>query len=360
MGQKTNPNIFRLGRGKEWKSRYIEKKSTELSTVVFRDLEIKKFIFQLFAKNALTVHNYRLYYSESALQIYISYYSSFNRTITPKKIKFKYTKSFFDKKKTLNLKKKEIKNQLYTKKAYLNSFSQQLKTKLLKHYYFLNKKTPRLETINSIKMCNEERKTLQNKKTNLFISKILKSLNHFTNGKHHIYLHLKQVNTETTFLRIVPEKNKKNLKRTMSPFRRFQENEFFDKGSNILNLSTINHHSSEFIAKFIAIYLKKLKRPNFFLRFLKKILTNLLNRKVSKFRRIQIKIKGRFNGAPRSRSRFISIGRNIPNSTINSNINYGEATAYTKNGTFGIKVWTYGRFEKKKKHYVKCAKKNKI
>ena len=45
MGQKTNPNILRLGRIKEWKSKYIEKKTIESSTVVFRDLEIKKFIF---------------------------------------------------------------------------------------------------------------------------------------------------------------------------------------------------------------------------------------------------------------------------------------------------------------------------
>ena len=47
MGQKINPNILRIGKIKEWKSKYVEKKSTEFSTVLFRDLEIKKFIFQL-------------------------------------------------------------------------------------------------------------------------------------------------------------------------------------------------------------------------------------------------------------------------------------------------------------------------
>ena len=31
----------------------------------------------------------------------------------------------------------------------------------------------------------------------------------------------------------------------------------------------------------------------------------------------------------------------IPVQTLNSNINYGESVAYTSNGTFGIKVWTY-------------------
>ena len=50
MGQKTNANILRIGKIKEWKSKYIEKKSTESSTITFQNLEITKFIFQLFTK----------------------------------------------------------------------------------------------------------------------------------------------------------------------------------------------------------------------------------------------------------------------------------------------------------------------
>jgi len=49
MGQKTNPNILRLGKTKEWKSKYIEKKSNELPSYAFNDLEIKKFIRKFFA-----------------------------------------------------------------------------------------------------------------------------------------------------------------------------------------------------------------------------------------------------------------------------------------------------------------------
>ena len=71
MGQKTNPNILRLGKTNEWKSKYIEKKTTESSTILFRDLEIRKFISQLFAKNGLKVQNCKIYYSESSLHIYI-------------------------------------------------------------------------------------------------------------------------------------------------------------------------------------------------------------------------------------------------------------------------------------------------
>ena len=46
MGQKTNPNILRLGKTKDWKSKYLEKKPTELSTYIFKDIEIQKFIFK--------------------------------------------------------------------------------------------------------------------------------------------------------------------------------------------------------------------------------------------------------------------------------------------------------------------------
>ena len=88
MGQKTNPNILRIGKIKEWKSKYIEKKTTESSTIILRDLEIKKFIYQLFAKNNLKVQNCRVYYSESSLHVYISYYSNIKSVLYTNSICF--------------------------------------------------------------------------------------------------------------------------------------------------------------------------------------------------------------------------------------------------------------------------------
>lgn len=186
-------------------------------------------------------------------------------------------------------------------------------------------------------------KTLNRQHTNLFVAKILKGLTIFTNKKHNIFLNLKQINKEMTVFQTVSKKNRYKLKENIAKLRKFQQNEFFKKGLNILNNFAINAHSSLFLAEFIADYLKKLKRPNFFLRFLKIALKTLLDKKFSKFDRIQIKIKGRFNGAPRSSHKFINVGRNIPVLTLNSKIDYGESTAYTSNGTFGIKVWTYSK-----------------
>jgi ribosomal protein S3 len=52
-------------------------------------------------------------------------------------------------------------------------------------------------------------------------------------------------------------------------------------------------------------------------------------------------VKGRLNGRPRARSRVIKIAKNISVLTMDFNINYSEATAFTPNGTFGIKVWIH-------------------
>ena len=347
MGQKTNPNILRTGKIKEWKSKYIEKKSTESSTIIFRDLEIKKFIFQIFAKNELKIQNCRVYYSEGSLQVYISYYSSFNPLTLNKKVKPKYVnthlKTFHNK--TFNIEKKNIKRHLYMTKTYKKAFLKQSQFELLQNHYFLNEKTQRLNAINNLKIYqdNKSYKTFNQQQTNLFVSKIFKSLTLFTNNKHNIFLNLKQINKETTFFQTISKKQKRKLKRNITKLRKFQQNEFFKKGFTMLNNFVANTHSSLFLATLIANYLKKLKRPNFFLRFLKIALKILINKKYSKFKRIQIKIKGRFNGAPRSKHKFINIGRNMPVLTLNSQIEYGESTSYTSNGTFGIKVWTYAK-----------------
>ena len=344
MGQKTNPNIFRVGKVKEWKSKYIEKKSTESSTIIFRDLEIKKLVFQMFAKNKLQIHNCRVYYAESSLHIYISYFNFFSPPTLnkPKRVKT-YSKPFHSK--TFKIKKNNAKKQIYIAKAYKKTVSEQNRLKLVQNFYFLNKKTQRLNIINNLKIHQNIKNynTLDSQRTKLFISKLFKSLAIFTKKKQAIFLNLKQLNKETTFFQTILKKNKLKLKKNLTSLRRFQKHEFFKEGLNILNTFAMNDNNSLFLAKFIASCLKKLKRPNILLRFLDTVLKKLAKKKFCKFKRIRIKIKGRFNGAPRSRHKFVKIGPNLPMLKLNSKIDYGESTAYTANGTFGIKVWTYSK-----------------
>ena len=341
MGQKTNQNILRLGKIKEWKSKYIEKKATESSVLVFQDLEIQRFVKQLFENYDLKVETCRVYYSASSLHIYISYYSLAKPLLQEKKSTLKYigspTKLF--QKKADSLRRKTLRKKFYTTKNY----SKRLDSRLFHNRYISTKKTWRLKTLVNLKNYNETQtfKTLQEQNQNAFLSKLLKSLNLFTNRKHSIFLNLKQINKEAELFKDTPKVNRRKLKRDLIRLRKFKENDFFKKGFNILYNFVKNHQDPSLLSDFIAYYLRKLKRPAFFLRFLKLALKTLMTGNLSKIQRIQVKVKGRFNGAPRAKHKFLNVGKHLPNLTLNSTINYGESTAFTSNGTFGIKVWTY-------------------
>jgi len=117
--------------------------------------------------------------------------------------------------------------------------------------------------------------------------------------------------------------------------KKYEKNEFFKDGVNILYTCSEKPNSADLLAEFISTQLQKLKRHNFFLKFIKSTLT------IFKSPNIKIKIKGRFNGAPRAKHKIITIGNGVPVLTLNSNIDYAEKTSYTSNGTFGVKVWIH-------------------
>jgi small subunit ribosomal protein S3 len=72
--------------------------------------------------------------------------------------------------------------------------------------------------------------------------------------------------------------------------------------------------------------------------FLKQTILWLIKSKISCLIGIKIVIRGRFNKAPRARSNNIYFGK-FSLQTFNSKVDYYKSTAYTVNGTFGIKVW---------------------
>ncbi|MEO0202667.1 MAG: 30S ribosomal protein S3 [candidate division WOR-3 bacterium] len=55
---------------------------------------------------------------------------------------------------------------------------------------------------------------------------------------------------------------------------------------------------------------------------------------------VKVQAKGRLAGAEMARKEWYIKGR-VPLQTIRADIDYGIATAYTKYGTIGIKVWIY-------------------
>ena len=59
---------------KYWKSKYFETNRKESHINIFRSLEIENYIKQLLKKKDFNLHTYRLNFSNSTLQVFISAY----------------------------------------------------------------------------------------------------------------------------------------------------------------------------------------------------------------------------------------------------------------------------------------------
>jgi hypothetical protein len=99
------------------------------------------------------------------------------------------------------------------------------------------------------------------------------------------------------------------------------------------------------LSKYIAKYFKLLHRTrkiNKFLLFLTRFveLTGSVSFNNLKVKGLKIQIKGRFNGAPRSKKRVFEKGR-VPLQTVSSKINYSLTHINTSYGVFSVKVWIY-------------------
>merc|ERR1712127_485647 len=120
--------------------------------------------------------------------------------------------------------------------------------------------------------------------------------------------------------------------------RKFSNNEFFKETINVILISIKKKNSAKFLSEFLANEINQLKRHNYYINFLKEVLTTLVISELSSINGIKIMIKGRFNGAPRSKKKILLVG-NVPTQFFSATIDYHETISYTQNGTFGIHVW---------------------
>ena len=384
MGQKTNPNIFRLGKTKNWNLRYFEKKLSEASIYSFKSIEIKKFIYKFFKDNKFIIHNCKInYIDENSIYIYLSYYLTFDSkhdiNLLNKKhnIKFIRKKKIFNQKNNnnkffsslpalsnkpkfkTNLKKKNsiIKNSIKNYKNYqeLNYCFNTVPISLQKKNIVIangiikteknSLKIKRLKFLKNYKKylfikSYENAKTIE---TNKFLSNFFESIHLFVNKKINIFLTIQQLNKNLK--QNIDIDKAKLLKKKLINFKKYDQNKFFKDGVNVIFTCATQQNSANLLAQFIAVQLQKIKRHNFFLKFIKATLLLFNKTNLSNIQGIKIKIKGRFNGAPRAKHKIITIGNGVPNLTINSKIDYSEETAYTSNGTFGVKVWIYEKFK---------------
>lgn len=357
MSRKANPIILRVDKTYASKTKYVEKKSLESPIYNFRNIEIENFAKQFFSSYGITVHDLKLSFFNSTLCIFISYFSTLKANsiiknvihedrkikFLPKKVKYStdYVKlinhtrkrNFYDKasgKYNGNNYEWKTKNTVLTtlkkKKKSVFRFKEipsATRARFLKYFanYHISKKYNNISSFNS----------------NTFLTKFFESLSLFTKQKINFSLVLRPINAKIK--QEITKKNLKALKKNLVRLRRYEKNKFFKEGIDIMFLSVIQQNSAQLLARFIAQELQKQKRHNFFIRFLKNTLTQFHTKTFSSIRGIKIQIKGRFNGAPRARHKILEIKNGVPAMTINSKIDYSEASSFTTNGTFGVKVW---------------------
>lgn len=344
MGQRTNPNILRLSRTDKWDSKYTEKKSNEFYLHTSKDLELQKFILKFFKTCGLSIHCCKINYSNSNLTIFISYKQNFGSIVLinalNKNQKIRVTKAEKDIKEEID--KTSFSGALNNSKNY-----HEYNDLLYKKDFLKKKSAPRMLKIKRSKALKHYKeylalkrgdKKVVNVKSNNFLNRFFQSLSLFLNKPLNITLVMRPLSNDMRSF--VTKKLNSRLKASIIQIKKFKRNNFFKDGVNLIFLSLNAQNSADLLSKFIAKTLNKLKRHKFFLKFLKTILLMFINKRFSsKIKGVRIKIKGRINGAPRAKSRLVRVGNTMPIMSVDSKINYSESTAYTANGTLGVKVW---------------------
>lgn len=326
MGQPINSNILRLGISKKWKTEFFEKKGNEFPLYTFKDLEIKSYVERFLKKNNLMLQDYKQHFNGSTLTLYISYFVS-----------SKFINGTKDKYNRVILVTSELEERkfikIYNLPSTKNFNSPLFKIQTSTNYYNLkNLLVFRLNQRNQKSKLTYLSKSVQKDFIN---SKILNSffkvLSLFTNNKFNTIINFCCLNKNLSFF-------KKIQKNSFALFQRFKETTFLKEGMELLFYSIFNNSSADLLADFIAMQIKRMKRHNFFLSFLKIILTTLFNSNFSKVKGIKITLKGRLNSLPRAKHKTIAIG-NIPIQSIDAIIDHSQKTIHNSNGSYGIKIW---------------------
>lgn len=296
-----------------WRHEYFERNINELHANIFRSLEIEQYLKQVLKNNSFNLHECKLNFSNFVVNIFLSVYKTEQKTLTLKKSIQIDEESLILQRGEITKFKKQIKKHYLQKK-----FSENLSDKL--RY---------IKTLHSYKSYLRKLKNCTTVNLNSLQKKILKNLNLFTNNKFNVNLTIQEINFINSH---------SNTEQALLSFRKFERTPFFKKGKSLFVPLVTRKNSAKLLGTFIAAQLETIKRHNFFFNFLQESLTLILDQKLSKVQGVKILIAGRLNNAARSRHKIIRVGK-ISLLKIDSKIDYSESTAFTSNGTFGIKVW---------------------
>ena len=354
MGQKTDARIFRQGvNRRNWEFKYIEKNKEDSSLFLYKTLEIQKYLNRFFGLYKIKIHNCKIFFSNSSLQIFISFYVTARSFYAIKKNITKYSKkcTVIFKPTFLNSRKKVRKRKIF---VYLQAYAKKRK-KIYNSKRVIWNNNHRIKKIRNFEIKKNQQilikknvslvKFKQYSTINLkeFHQILIKSLKVYTKNKISLSVTLQNLNRFKNLSRM----QIKGLKQIFKQLRNFVKNSFFKEAVNILFVSISKRKSAKILAEFMSgqFRLNQLRtdqvtisrKDNYFMGFLKQIVMLLIKSEISCVMGAKIVVKGRFNRAPRARINHIRFGK-FSLQSFNSKIDYHQSTAYTVNGTFGIKV----------------------
>jgi ribosomal protein S3 len=338
MGQKVNPNIFRLGINKTWKTRFFEKKPQELPLYTFKDLEIKNYIERFLEKHGLILHDHRQHYSNSTLNLYVSYFITSDFSLKKSDVQKLTVVNGLGEKKRVRSDMQTVSFNLITEEKLQNKDTDFAHFYKVKKYLTFNqyKNLRKLVRTQPTLMANNQLIEVKNKiKIKSVFDQLFKVLNLFTKNKLNIVINFCCINKDLNFLKLSQVKK-------FSLFQKFRNTPFLKEGVELLFHVVYNKNSANLLARFIALQLKKIKRQKFFFSFLKQVLSVLIDSNFSKVKGVKILIKGRLNGVPRAKHKIISVG-DVPVQSINEELDYSQTTVHNSSGSYGIKVWIVAR-----------------
>ena len=306
MGQKANSKILRLAiNNNDWESKYLDKTLEESSLFVYQDIEIRNYIDRFLNLHGLLLYKCHTIRTDSNLKIFISYFTLLESiskiNILNDKIDSEHVKKLFP----ISNNNISRNHDLLTKK-YLWG-----RKKFRKKNYFLSK---------------------------IFIFKLFSSITKFLNNNYKIEIIFQNINKSLSTR--LNNSDSLEFRKIVVQLRPYFKATFFKEFINILIILSKNKSASTILTKFISIKLSHMKKHNYFLTFLKRSFSLLIRSNLCNIKGVKLKIKGRFNGAPRSKNRVLQIGK-IPLQTLDAPISYNCSTSYTPNGTFGVQLWIF-------------------
>ena len=293
-------------------SKYVENTKNDLSFLVFQDLQLKNYLKYFFKYHGILLNDCYVLRTSSTVKIFVSYFCTLQ---------------------TIRL-IKHVNNSVLNMKFILEFI------KLKSSYYNIRTKRFKIRYLIITKLKTIIYKFLYMKKQVLifssFTNKLLTSVNKYYKNNLKVNIVFQNLNKSLSFY--LTNSDKHSIIKNISKLKLYSNTIFFKECINIILISLKKFNDINLLINFIKLKMTYMKKHNFFLNFLKRIFYLFIYSNISNILGIKLKIKGRFNGSLRSKTRIIKLG-NISLQSFQSDLLYKNDTIFTKYGTIGIKIW---------------------